>query len=65
MHTLANIVELLLNDHTTSFDSSITNKKGKTTKVKEVMTKAANLVTASPNDTVDACSKFLLISLLL
>ena len=29
--------------------------QGKTTKVKQISTKAANLVTASPEETVDAC----------
>jgi len=39
---------------------ALLGKTGKTTKVKEVSTKAANLVTASPNDTVDACMEKML-----
>lgn len=34
---------------------ALLGKTGKDTKVKQISTKAANLVTASPNDTVDAC----------
>lgn len=34
---------------------ALLGRTGKTTKVKEISTKAANLVTASPNETVDAC----------
>ncbi|KAL7534144.1 hypothetical protein ACHAXR_005695 [Thalassiosira sp. AJA248-18] len=34
---------------------ALLGKTGKTTKIKEVSTKAANLVTASPEDTVDSC----------
>jgi predicted transcriptional regulator len=31
------------------------NEQGRTTKVKEISTKSANLITASPEDTVDSC----------
>mmetsp|Transcript_10735 Transcript_10735/g.19463 ORF Transcript_10735/g.19463 Transcript_10735/m.19463 type:complete len:193 (+) Transcript_10735:137-715(+) len=34
---------------------ALLGRTGKTTKVKEISTKAANLVTASPNETVDSC----------
>ena len=34
---------------------ALLGKKSKDTAVKEVMTTAANLITGSPNDTVDAC----------
>lgn len=39
---------------------ALLGKTGKTTKVKQISTKAANLVTASPNDTVDACMEKML-----
>ncbi|KAL3760590.1 hypothetical protein ACHAWU_009551 [Discostella pseudostelligera] len=34
---------------------ALLGKTGRTTKVKEISTKAANLITASPDDTVDSC----------
>ena len=34
---------------------ALLGKTGRTTKVKEISTKSANLITASPEDTVDSC----------
>jgi len=39
---------------------ALLGKTGKDTQVKQISTKAANLVTASPNDTVDACMQKML-----